>query len=93
MIVAERTARLFEELFAESDGDELDRLQYVDTKLYLPADILVKVDRMSMQHSLEARVPFLDRSMLDLWWDEFGLGDIQLWRHWEHSWPDQKGSD
>jgi asparagine synthase (glutamine-hydrolysing) len=60
------TARLFEELFAESDGDELDRLQYVDTKLYLPADILVKVDRMSMQHSLEARVPFLDRSMLEL---------------------------
>src|SRR5262249_34800163 len=45
---AERTARLFEELFAESDGDELDRLQYVDTKLYLPADILVKVDRMTM---------------------------------------------
>jgi len=63
---AEHTARLFEELFAESDGDELDRLQYVDTKLYLPADILVKVDRMSMQHSLEARVPFLDRSMLEL---------------------------
>ena len=63
---AAHTARLFEELFAESDGDELDRLQYVDTKLYLPADILVKVDRMSMQHSLEARVPFLDRSMLEL---------------------------
>jgi hypothetical protein len=35
----------------------------------------------------------LDHSMLDLWWDEFGLGDIQLWRHWEHSWPNQKGSD
>jgi len=60
------TVRLFEDLFAEGDGDELDRLQYVDTKLYLPADILVKVDRMSMQHSLEARVPFLDRSMLEL---------------------------
>ena len=60
------TVRLFEDLFSESDGDELDRLQFVDTKLYLPADILVKVDRMSMQHSLEARVPFLDRSMLEL---------------------------
>ena len=49
-----------------SDGDELDSLQYIDAKLYLPADILVKVDRMSMLHSLEARVPFLDRSMLEL---------------------------
>ena len=60
------TARLFESLFEESDGGELDRLQYVDTALYLPADIHVKVDRMSMAHSLEARVPFLDRAMLEL---------------------------
>jgi asparagine synthase (glutamine-hydrolysing) len=60
------TGRLFERLFADSDGDELDSLQYIDAKLYLPADILVKVDRMSMLHSLEARVPFLDRSMLEL---------------------------
>ena len=28
----------------------------------------------------------LDQPMLDLWWNEFGLGDISLWRHWEHSW-------
>ncbi len=62
----EPTVRLFESLFAESDGDELDRLQYVDARLYLPADILVKVDRMSMLHSLEARVPFLDRAMVEL---------------------------
>ncbi len=61
----EPTERLFDALFAESDGGELDRLQYIDAKLYLPADILVKVDRMSMLHSLEARVPFLDRSMLE----------------------------
>jgi asparagine synthase (glutamine-hydrolysing) len=60
------TARLFEALYAQSDGEELDRLQYVDGMIYLPADILVKVDRMSMAHSLETRVPFLDRSMLEL---------------------------
>jgi hypothetical protein len=28
----------------------------------------------------------LDQPMLDLWWNEFGLGDISLWRHWEHNW-------
>jgi asparagine synthase (glutamine-hydrolysing) len=60
------TARLFEALYAESDGEELDRLQYVDGLLYLPADILVKVDRMSMAHSLEARVPFLDTAVMEL---------------------------
>ena len=60
------TARLFEALYAQSDGEELDRLQYVDGTLYLPADILVKVDRMSMAHSLETRVPFLDRAMMEL---------------------------
>jgi len=63
---AESTVRLFDALYQESDGGELDRLQYIDAKLYLPADILVKVDRMSMLHSLESRVPFLDRAMLEL---------------------------
>jgi asparagine synthase (glutamine-hydrolysing) len=62
----EPTVRLFERLYAEGDGRELDRLQYVDGLLYLPADILVKVDRMSMAHSLEARVPFLDRAVMEL---------------------------
>jgi len=60
------TVRLFEDLYAESDGDTLERLQYVDARLFLPADILVKVDRMSMAHSLEARVPFLDRAVMEL---------------------------
>jgi asparagine synthase (glutamine-hydrolysing) len=62
----EATVRLFEELYAASDGGELDRLQYIDGTLFLPADILVKVDRMSMAHSLESRVPFLDRSVMEL---------------------------
>jgi asparagine synthase (glutamine-hydrolysing) len=62
----EPTVRLFDALWAESDGDALDRLQYVDARLYLPADILVKTDRMTMAHSLEARVPFLDRAVVEL---------------------------
>ncbi len=59
------TVRLFEEAFAAADGDDLDRLQFVDGTVYLPGDILVKVDRMSMAHSLEARVPFLDRAVVE----------------------------
>lgn len=62
----EPTVRLFERLHDESDGRGLDRIQYVDAQLYLPADILVKTDRMTMAHSLEARVPFLDRRVMEL---------------------------
>jgi len=43
----------------------LDRLSYLDIKLYLQDDLLVKVDRMSMANSLEIRVPFLDHNFVD----------------------------
>ncbi len=52
---------VYRERFAETEGAELlARLQDVDRAVYLVDDLLVKTDRASMAHSLEARVPFCD---------------------------------
>jgi len=45
--------------------DDFDRLSYVYSKLYMCDDILTKVDRASMMHSLEVRAPLLDPEVVD----------------------------
>ena len=63
--------RVFSELFDEAPAglSHLGRLQYVDLRSMLLADLLLKADRMSMAHSLELRVPLLDNEIVPL-----GLG-------------------
>lgn len=48
-----------------STGDGIDKLLYLDSKTYLPGDILTKVDRMSMANSLECRAPLLDHKLIE----------------------------
>ena len=59
----EYSKRYFDQV---SSLDEPTQLQYVDMHTWMIYDILLKADRMSMANSLELRVPFLDRKMLEL---------------------------
>ncbi len=48
------------------DLDEVTQMQYIDIHFWLIGDILLKADKMSMAHSLEVRVPFLDKEVFNV---------------------------
>ena len=58
---------ILETLHRQAAGaDLLSRLLYVDAKTWLPNDILIKADRMSMATSIELREPFLDYRLIEM---------------------------
>ena len=56
---------VFQKIVANFAPNSLEQLLYLDSKTYLPADILTKVDRMTMAASLEARSPLLDHKLIE----------------------------
>ena len=49
-----------------ADRDDVTKMQYIDMHFWLIGDILLKADKMSMAHSLEVRVPFLDKEVFEV---------------------------
>lgn len=58
---------LCEKFYSEVAGkDDITKMQYLDINMWLMGDILLKADKTSMANSLELRVPFLDKNVLEL---------------------------
>ena len=61
-----RSMEVARKLMANCNGyGPLEKMLYVDTKTWLPDDLLVKADKMTMANSVELRVPFLDHKVLE----------------------------
>lgn len=66
-IPATDPATLVKEVYDRCKGlDDVTRMQYLDINRWMVGDILLKADRMSMIHSLELRVPFLDKEVFQV---------------------------
>lgn len=66
-IPATDPTRFTREYYDRCQGqDDVTRMQYLDINRWMVGDILLKADRMSMAHSLELRVPFLDKKVFEV---------------------------
>ncbi len=66
LLAFDRPEKLLTGLYQDAPADcRLDRTQYADIHTYLPGDLLVKADRMTMAASLEGRSPFLDHQLME----------------------------
>jgi len=62
----QRLREIFGGLFRiVKDATPLDQMLYVDAKVWLPDDLLIKADKMTMANGLELRVPFLDHKLVE----------------------------
>jgi asparagine synthase (glutamine-hydrolysing) len=91
----ERLLESFRTSFAAGSGSTLARLLQLNFETYLLDDLLVKMDRMSMAHGLEARSPFLDTAVVEFGASlpdrlrmRFGKGKILLRRAMRGTLPD-----
>lgn len=58
------SVRFFQDVFAQSAArDDLNKILNIDSAVFLPDDLMIKNDRMTMAHSLEARVPLTDNDL------------------------------
>jgi asparagine synthase (glutamine-hydrolysing) len=63
---SEAASALFASHLAQTDArSHVNRMLYVDTKLWLPDYLLLRADKLTMANSLEARVPFLDHALVE----------------------------